>query len=172
MYTDIFRFNLSNYIRNIIIIVILRILLQKCVMRTRKIRIRISINYAITVIILRLIIAVIPNRLTIQGGINFWFIIFLGLIFRILRNWSRIRYYKITPPSPVIIIPIIIIIELIRNLIRPISLILRVLINLTIGHIVIYILTFPLSIFYNLVEIFIYSIQIYIFWTLILIYSK
>jgi len=71
VYTDIFRFNLSNYIRNIIIIVILRILLQKCVMRTRKIGIRISINYAITVIILRLIIAVIPNRLTIQGGINF-----------------------------------------------------------------------------------------------------
>jgi len=71
VYTDIFRFNLSNYIRNIIIIVILRILLQKCVMRTRKIGIRISINYAITVIILRLIIAVIPNRFTIQGGINF-----------------------------------------------------------------------------------------------------
>lgn len=86
MYTDIFRFNLSNNIRNLIIMVILTVLLQKCMIEQGKIGIRIYMKYAIRVIMFRLIIAVIPGRLIIQGGINLWFIIFLGLIFNFLRN--------------------------------------------------------------------------------------
>jgi len=171
MFTDIFRFNLRNIRSNFIIIVIISILLQKVVECSTWIGISININVMITMIY-SLIIAVIPGRLSMQGGMNIWYIVYIGLVFRLLRNFSGLSYYKITPSSPIIMIPIIIIIELIRVIIRPISLILRIIINLTIGHIVIYILPYPLSIFYNLVEIFIYCIQIYIFWTLISIYSK
>ena len=172
MFTDIFRFNISNTTRNLMIIVIFSILLQKCLDFNIFISVRANMRYSITTMMIILIIGAIPGRLIIQGGMNIWYILLIGVIFRFIRTWSTLKHYKITPSSPMMMIPVIIIIEFIRTLIRPISLILRILINLSIGHIVIYMLSFPLSIFYNLVEIFIYSIQIYIFWTLILIYSK
>ena len=171
MYTDIFRFNLSNISSNSIIVIIISVLLQKCGILRVSIGIR-YMNVRMMTIMFRLIMAVIPNSMILQGGVNIWYIFYIGLIYRFIRNWSSLKYYKITPSSPILIIPIIIIIEIVRIIIRPISLVLRIIINLTIGHIVIYILPFPLSIFYNLVEIFIYIIQIYIFWTLISIYRK
>ena len=171
MYRDIFSFNLNNIRSNLIILLLISILIQKSV--RSKIGIMIIINISIRVVMIyRLLIAAIPNSLIIQGGVNIWFILLTGIIFRFLRNWSAFKYYKIIPTSPIIIIPIIIIIEFIRYMIRPLSLMLRILINLSIGHIVIHILWFPLSILYNLVEIFVYTIQIYIFWTLVSIYSK
>ena len=172
MYRDIFRFNLNNTRSNIVLIFILSLLAQKY-SGSNNLRLRMNISLNIIVIIIySLIIAMIPGSLFIQGGVNIWFILLSGLIFTFLRNWSSFKHYKLIPSSPILIIPIIIGIEIIRYLIRPLSLMLRILINLTIGHIVIYILYFPLSIFYNLVEIFIYSIQIYIFWTLVSIYRK
>jgi len=55
MYTDIFRINLINYIRNLIIIVILTILLQKCIIGIR-INMKTKCKYVISVIILRLMV--------------------------------------------------------------------------------------------------------------------
>jgi len=152
-------------------LITLSVLLQKYYNSKVSMGISININI-ITTIIFRLIIAVIPNRVILQGGINNWYILFVGIVFRFLGLNTAFNYYKIIPSSPILIIPVIIVIEFIRYIIRPLSLILRIIINLTIGHIVMYLLSFPISIVYNLIEIFIYSIQIYIFWTLISIYRK
>ena len=162
MYTDIFRFNLNDFNRNLIILILLSIVIHKYLRIRYDIGINININIKVT-IVFSLILAIIPNRLILQGGLNIYYIFFTGLIFRFVRNYTRYKHYKIIPSSPILIIPLIIIIEFVRYLIRPLSLILRIIINLTIGHIVIYILLYPFSIFYNLIEIFIYSIQIYIF---------
>ena len=70
MYTDIFRFNIRNIRSNLMIMVILSILLQKCIEYKVFIGVRVNMKYIITIIIFRLTIAIIPNRLILQGGIN------------------------------------------------------------------------------------------------------
>jgi len=170
MYTDIFRFNLTNLHRNIIILIILLIVIQKYFTWIRSIGIVVCVEQAKRLILLSLIIGIIPYRTIIQGGINIYHLIFIGLVYVMLRNYISYKRYKIIPPSPVYIIPLIVAIEFVRLIIRPLSLILRIGINLSIGHIVIYILIYPFSILYNIIEIFVYIIQIYIFWSLITIY--
>jgi len=172
MCSDIFSFNLNNISRILLIILIIIVIIHKYLRVRYDMRIRgLNITISLT-IVYRLMIALIPHRLILQGGINIHYIIFIGLIFSFISNYISFKYYKMIPSSPIILIPLIIIIEFVRLLIRPISLILRIVINLTIGHIVMYILIYPLTLVYNLIEIFIYCIQIYIFWTLISIYSK
>merc|ERR1712051_68282 len=163
MYRDVFRFNLNNISRNLLILYIIIIIIHKYLRLNYDIKISgLSITISLT-IVYSLIIALIPQRLIQQGGINIYYIIFIGLIYRFLSNYKSYKHYKIIPSSPIILIPLIIIIEFVRLIIRPMSLILRIIINLTIGHIVIYILIYPLTLIYNLIEIFIYCIQIYIF---------
>jgi len=150
---------------------ILSVIIHKYLNIVRSIRVRVERNIKIR-IVYRLMIAVLPGRIILQGGLSVAYIILVGVVYGFMRNWVRFKIYKIVPTCPIIIIPVIILIELIRYLIRPISLILRIIINLTIGHIVIYILRYPFTAVYSLIEIFIYCIQVYIFWTLISIYSK
>jgi len=70
MFTDIFRFNISNTTRNLMIIVILLILLQKCLDFNIFISVRANMRYSMTTMMLILIIGAIPGRLMIQGGMN------------------------------------------------------------------------------------------------------
>ena len=150
---------------------ILSVLIHKYLCITSGLRISADTNIKIS-IVYRLLIAVIPGRMIIQGGLNVIYIIFVGVIYGFLRNWVSFKIFKMVPTCPNIITPLIVLIEVVRYLIRPASLILRIIINLTIGHVVIYILSYPFTAVYGLVEIFIYCIQIYIFWTLISIYRK
>jgi len=170
MYTDIFRFNLSNLHRNIIIVFILFIVIHKYLSWLRISGMVICVRHAKRLILFSFMMAIIPYRTIIQGGINIYHLIFIGVVYVTLRNYISYKRYKIIPPSPVYIIPLIVIIEFVRFIIRPLSLILRIRINLSIGHIVIFILVYPFSILYNIIEIFVYRIQIYIFWSLISIY--
>ena len=62
MFTDIFRFNLNDLQSNIIILIVLCIIISKF-------NLRMNTRVKITIFI-RLIIALIPNRLILQGGIN------------------------------------------------------------------------------------------------------
>ena len=117
----------------------------------------------IITILISIVLALTPYRVVLQGGLNITYILILGIFFRFVRCYRRYKHYKMIPSSPITIIPLIIVIEVVRIIIRPLSLILRILINLTIGHIVIYILQFPINFIYCLIEIFIYIIQIYIF---------
>ena len=164
MYTDIFRFNLNDLQSNIIILIVLYIIISKF-------NLRMNTRVKITIFI-RLVISLIPNRLILQGGINVWYICLIGLTYSFISNYMRFNKYKLVPTCPITIIPLIIIIEIVRYLIRPLSLILRILINITIGHIVMYILWYPLSFIYRLIEIWVYAIQMYIFWVLISIYGR
>lgn len=62
MFTDIFRFNLNDLQSNIIILIVLCIIISKF-------NLRMNTRVKITIFI-RLVIALIPNRLILQGGIN------------------------------------------------------------------------------------------------------
>ena len=62
MFTDIFRFNLNDLQSNIIILIVLCIIISKF-------NLRMNTRVKITILI-RLVIALIPNRLILQGGIN------------------------------------------------------------------------------------------------------
>jgi len=70
MFTDIFRFNISNTTRNLMIIVIISVLLQKCLDFKIFMSVRANIRYSITTMMLILIIGAVPGSLIIQGGIN------------------------------------------------------------------------------------------------------
>ena len=62
MFTDIFRFNLNDLQSNIMILIVLCIIISKF-------NLRMNTRVKITIFI-RLVIALIPNRLILQGGIN------------------------------------------------------------------------------------------------------
>lgn len=49
-------------------------------------------------------------------------------------NWKKILYHLVPQGTPIILVPLIVVIELIRNLIRPLTLIIRLVANISAGH--------------------------------------
>jgi len=123
----------------------------------------INLNLLLTIFMFLIILSSFPYTLLVMGGVNLGTLLMFGLLFGLTSQYIGFNRFKMLPSSPMIMIPLIIIIEVIRYLIRPLSLILRVAINLSIGHILIYMLIFPFRSVYTLIEFFVYTIQMYIF---------
>ena len=162
IYRDIFRFTNSS---------LTIILINLCVV---SVLLYISHNYLITVTLLILLISLIPYMTYFVGDRALTVVHIIGIAFRVtyIYNTLNYRYYTLLPVRPAVIRPLLVIIEILRRFIKPIRLLLRITINLGVGHIIMYILPPLLSLPYNIIELFIVMIQVYIFYTLLSIYRK
>lgn len=155
----------------------------------RKIRNNFLIPLFITILFANLI-SIIPSTFIITAQISFVLPIalaiwFTNLFYFIYKKTNRFFIHLVPIGSPTPLIPIIVLIELIRNLIRPITLSVRLVANITAGHLLIHLLrtficssiksTFiliPVSIILNVLELGVAFIQRYIICTLIALYSN
>lgn len=109
-------------------------------------------------------------------GVSLWVSLY---IFTIIHNFSYSLIHLVPEGTPFFLIWFLFLVELVRNLIRPITLVVRLLANIMAGHLLIVLLSkivffFPffsfLYLFLNLVEFFVSLIQAYIFSTIICLY--
>jgi len=114
--------------------------------------------------------------------------IWLGnLIFFSFKKTNNLLAHIVPIGSPIPLIPLIVLIEIIRNLIRPITLSVRLIANITAGHLLIHLLRaficvifpsylliilIPASFILNILELGVAFIQSYIICTLIALYSN
>lgn len=133
--------------------------------------------------------SLLPFNFTITSQINFNFPIALTIWIRFLiLGWTKqskhILSHLLPLGTPNILMPIIIIIELISQLIRPITLSVRLTANIVAGHLLlsilgglsvssinIFIVSIPISIALSFLEICVPIIQAYVFITLTTLYS-
>lgn len=101
------------------------------------------------------------------------------IIFSFFKNFNGIVYHFVPEGTPIYLTWFLFIIEIIRNIIRPITLTVRLVANILAGHLLIILLAslvlsklfvFPLYVLLNLVELFVALIQSYIFITIISLY--
>lgn len=148
-------------------------------------------NIIFTVIVLNLI-GLIPYVYGVTTNIIFNLRLALLVWGAALRsgvgsNFISAIAHLVPSGSPLLLVPVLILIESIRIFIRPITLTVRLVANIRAGHIVIsllsnvlcrvsfnysYLLTFSLSVGYIMFEIFVRLIQAYIFTLLIRLYIK
>lgn len=109
-------------------------------------------------------------------GLLFWSVFILFSIFRCSKKFIS---HKVPEGSPLPLSFFLFLIELIRELIRPLTLRLRLVGNMVVGHVLLSLLfllveasqsIFPLFLFLNMVEIGVCFIQSYIFFTLVSMY--
>lgn len=140
------------------------------------------------IIIIINILGLIPYNFTPTSHISTTIIIALPIwAILIIYGWknftNKIFIHLLPTGTPSIIIPIIIIIETTGNIIRPISLSVRLIANITAGHLLItligdinnlntIILILPIQIILIIFESAISIIQAYVFCTLITLYSR
>lgn len=145
-----------------------------------------SIFFIITIINL---ISLIPFNFTITSQVRFNLPISLTIWIRfLLLGWVKqikhILSHLLPLGTPNILIPIIVLIEFIRQIIRPITLSVRLTANIIAGHLLLsllgrlsisrktlFIFTLPASIALNFLEICVPIIQAYVFITLVTLYS-
>merc|ERR1712226_1298979 len=123
-----------------------------------------------------------PSRsisLTIGMAICVWFFIELGFIFKAIK---RFLAHLVPSGTPDVLIPLIVVIELVRNFIRPITLSVRLAANIVAGHLLIRLVnggrlslvTAPIIVLSGMVlivlEVSVAFIQGYVFSTLRVIY--
>lgn len=109
-------------------------------------------------------------------GLRIW----VGLIlYSLFYNFKHVFIHFIPEGTPNFLIWFLFFVELVSNIIRPLTLVVRLLANILAGHLLIILLSkivfifFPFFIFYiflNLVEFFVSLIQAYIFVTIIILY--
>lgn len=101
------------------------------------------------------------------------------IIFSFYNSGNKTLFHFIPEGTPLPLTFLLFLIELVRNIIRPITLIVRLVANILAGHLLlillsnlvfIFIYAFPFYILLNLVEIFVALIQSYIFATMIVLY--
>lgn len=101
------------------------------------------------------------------------------IMFSFWHNIKSVLIHFIPEGTPRFLIWFLFFVELVRNIIRPLTLVVRLLANILAGHLLIILLSkivfifYPFFIFYvllNLVEIFVSLIQSYIFVTMIILY--
>nr|YP_010273933.1 ATP synthase F0 subunit 6 [Bulinus truncatus]QYJ56636.1 ATP synthase F0 subunit 6 [Bulinus truncatus] len=109
----------------------------------------------------------------------------LLLVSGIFFSWKKTLAHLVPAGSPALLIPFLIIIEMISILIRPLTLTVRLIANISAGHIVLsliancltslgftsMLLILIVSVFYNMFEVFVCFIQAYIFTLLLKLYS-
>lgn len=116
------------------------------------------------------------TRLVLSLRLIFWFPL---IAFKIKTNLKGFLSHTIPEGTPIFLVSLLFIIEIIRSLIRPITLTVRLVANILAGHLLIILLSklvfsiTPIALIYaclNLVEIFVSFIQAYIFTTIICLY--
>lgn len=118
--------------------------------------------------------------ISISMALPIWIIL---IIYGWINHTNSIFIHLLPTGTPYLIIPIIIIIETTGNIIRPVSLSVRLTANIIAGHLLItllgnlrdinsLILTFPVKIILTIFESAISIIQAYVFSTLITLYSR
>jgi len=110
-----------------------------------------------------------------------------NVIYFSIKKTNRILSHIVPIGSPTPLMPIIVLIEIVRNLIRPITLSVRLVANITAGHLLIHLLRsftcsifpsailialIPTSFILNILELGVAFIQSYIICTLIALYSN
>ena len=115
-------------------------------------------------------------RIMLFFSLRFWF---TNIIFRVYNSLKKFLFHFIPEGTPLPLTFLLFLIELVRNIIRPITLIVRLVANILAGHLLMILLSilvfnFNLAfIFYiglNVVELFVALIQSYIFTTIIVLY--
>lgn len=115
-------------------------------------------------------------RVVIIISLGFWVSFMLFYTFTNLKGFVS---HCIPEGSPLYLIVFLFLIEIVRNLIRPITLIVRLAANILSGHLLIILLSklvflytsiFPLYLGLNIIELFVAIIQAYIFITIICLY--
>jgi F-type H+-transporting ATPase subunit a len=115
-------------------------------------------------------------RVILRIALGVWLRIVLFSVTKVPRKFF---YHLIPEGSPIVLAFVLFLIEIVRNLIRPITLIIRLVANILAGHLLIILLSglvyfFPYSYFFyvilNMVEIFVALIQSYIFSTILVLY--
>lgn len=114
---------------------------------------------------------------TVLGMVlTFWLAMFF---FRIKNNFKSFVAHCVPEGSPRFLVPLLFLIELVRNFIRPVTLTVRLVANILAGHLLIILLrnlvlsNWPAFLFFlilTLVEIFVSAIQSYIFCTILVLY--
>lgn len=109
-------------------------------------------------------------------GLGSWFSFFL---FSLFYNFKRVLSHFIPEGTPLLLIWFLFFVELVRNIIRPLTLVVRLLANILAGHLLLILLSklvflfspfFLLYLGLNLVELFVSLIQSYIFVTILSLY--
>lgn len=143
----------------------------------------------IIILILNLI-SIIPTVFTINSQISIVLPIGLAIWLRIViyslyRKINKFLAHLVPEGSPISLTPILVIIELTRNIIRPITLSVRLIANITAGHLLIHLLRsfvcyiypfsfimIPVSLILSSLELIVAFIQAYIFCALLSLYSN
>lgn len=109
-------------------------------------------------------------------GFSIWLALFTFLLF---KNFKYFLIHMIPEGTPIFLIWFLFFVELVSNIIRPLTLVVRLLANILAGHLLMILLSklvlssSPFLIFYlglNIVELFVSVIQSYIFVTIICLY--
>lgn len=117
-------------------------------------------------------------RIVLFSSICIWF---RFLYFSIINNWKNFVSHKIPEGSPLGLSIFLFLIELVREIIRPLTLTLRLVGNMVVGHVLLILLfklicymnfIFPLFLVLNTVEVLVCFIQAYIYFTLISMYCR
>ena len=100
-------------------------------------------------------------------------------LFKIINSTEYFLSHMIPEGTPLPLVPFLFLIEIIRNLIRPVTLTVRLVANILAGHLLIiltsglvfsFFLAFPLLLILNAVELAVALIQAYIFTTILALY--
>lgn len=140
-------------------------------------------------IVLNNFLGLFPYIFTASRHLSFTFIIALGIwigyiIFSVTKNINRFLSHLVPLGTPYVLMPFMVIIELVRNVIRPLTLSVRLAANMVAGHLLIVLIRTPLVsvpyfIFVFIVigllllitlEVGVSFIQAYVFRTLISLY--
>lgn len=148
----------------------------------------IIVSFLIAILIINLI-ALLPFTFTINSQLRIVFPAALTIwiriiIYSIFRNFNSLIAHLVPIGTPSLLIPLIVLIELTRNLIRPITLSVRLIANLTAGHLLMHLLRsfsissglilplIPVRIILSTLELAVAGIQAYIFSILLTLYSR
>ena len=115
-------------------------------------------------------------RIIMLFSLSFWSMI---VLFGLIQSIEKFLYHFIPEGTPVPLTFLLFLIELVRNIIRPLTLMVRLVANILAGHLLIILLSqlvfifnlaYPLYILLNIVELFVALIQSYIFSTMLVLY--
>nr|WIG49080.1 ATP synthase F0 subunit 6 [Runcina aurata] len=133
------------------------------------------------------------SPLTYSTSTNLWIILFMAIcmwMMLMISSWSfdiKGSIGHLSPNgAPLMLLPFLVLIELVSMCIRPLTLTVRVIANISAGHVVLSLISscltvcdftsftvvFFVGVFYTIFEIFVCFIQAYIFSLLIKIYSE
>jgi F-type H+-transporting ATPase subunit a len=112
-------------------------------------------------ILLNNFLGLFPYIFTASRHLSFTFVLALSIwlgyiLFSILKNINRFLSHLVPLGTPYPLMPFIVIIELIRNIIRPLTLSVRLAANIVAGHLLIVLIRTPLVIVSHTIFIFIF----------------